>query len=362
MAVQSHDYDAAPVAPWDTRTPYEKWRDGQGIPVHSGFHIPELTALPTAAWDALGAEAAFVDLEGTESTNASYVVRIAAGEATSWRRHLYEEIVYVAQGSGVTHVRRDGGGEDVVCRWQQGSVFAIPLNRQYRHVAAAEGAFLYCVNAAPLVMNLFHDEQFVWNNPFVFGDRFDDEENDDFFSGEGRPWRHPGGFHSLETNFVRDTTSMPLAQLDGRGKGNRSLSFQFGENTLVAHISEFPSASYKKAHRHGPGAHVIFLCDGGYSTAWRESYDDQVRVDWQPNGVFVPPNWWWHQHFNTSSGPGRYVAIRWGSRKHRLDHSYDQNMTDRRDGGNQIEYEDENPDVRRAFDRDCAEHGAGQGG
>lgn len=359
MAVQSHDYDAAPMAPWDMRTPFEQWRDSQGIPVHSGFCIPEMTVLQTKPWQPLGADAAFVDLEGTESTNAAYVARIGANQATNWRRHLYEEIVYVAQGSGVTHVRRDGGGEDVVARWQRGSLFAIPLNREYRHAAGAEGAFLYCVNAAPLVMNLFHNDEFVWNNPFRFGDRFDDEENDEFFSGEGRPWRHPRGFHSLETNFVHDTITMPLAQLEERGRGNRSLSFQLGENTLVAHISEFPAGSYKKAHRHGPGAHVIFLGDGGYSTAWRDSYDDHVRVDWQPNGVFVPPNWWWHQHFNTASGPGRYLAIRWGSRKHRLDHSYDQNMTDRREGGNQIEYEDEDPAVRREFD---TARGAGDAG
>ena len=34
---------------------------------------------------------------------------------------------------------------------------------------------------------------------------------------------------------------------------------ELAQNSMGAHISQFQPGTYKKAHRHGPGAHVIIL-------------------------------------------------------------------------------------------------------
>jgi hypothetical protein len=60
---------------------------------------------------------------------------------------------------------------------------------------------------------------------------------------------------------------------------------------------------------------------------------------------------WWHQHFNTGRDPARYLALRWGSQKYQFELAQiDELLKDRREGGNQIEYEDEEPDIRQSFE------------
>ncbi len=69
-----------------------------------------------------------------------------------------------------------------------------------------------------------------------------------------------------------------------------------------------------------------------------------------------------HQHFNTSPEPARYLAIAMGSLRYPtlaekkrvwLGMDVDVNV-----GGNQIEYEDQHPDVHKMFLEALAENGA----
>jgi len=49
--------------------------------------------------------------------------------------------------------------------------------------------------------------------------------------------------------------------------------------------------------------------------------------------------------------------MRWGSRKHLINHSYEGTLVDRRQGGNQIEYDEQAPLIDELFERECARHG-----
>jgi len=140
---------------------------------------------------------------------------------------------------------------------------------------------------------------------------------------------------------------------------------------MNSHISQFPIGTYKKAHAHGPGAHVIILTGEGYSLMWpnhlgtrpyENGFGDQVvRIDWVPGSVFSPPTNWFHQHFNTGTAPALQLALRCGSQKFplgiRVAAIRAGVYTSVRQGGTLIEYEDEDPVIRTTYEDQLARKG-----
>lgn len=341
---------AAPQIPWDRRTRYEHWQEEQGLPVHRDFLIEDVLGLETAHWERLNADAAFVELVGAAETNGAYVLKIAAGQHTNAERQIIEQVYYVVKGAGKTSAV---GANDGSITWRAGTLFTVPLNSVTRH-EATEDTVMYVVTTAPLVMNLFHSDEFVFDNPAEFKDR---QVPDAYFEGEGRMYTRRGGSNLWESSVIADLPTFDLPAAPARGANNRTLCTQLGENTLISHISEFPVGTYKKCHRHGPGAHILLLGGEGYSLLWKDDFAERVRVDWSPNSLFVPPPYWWHQHFNTGPTPARYLAIRWGSPKHPLDHSYDKIAVSSADNGDQIEYENQDPVIHEQYVEECRKRG-----
>jgi hypothetical protein len=74
----------------------------------------------------------------------------------------------------------------------------------------------------------------------------------------------------LETHFVADAANLPLISVKERGAGGGDIRFNMAKGSMNSHISQFPIGTYKKAHCHGPGAHVIILSGEGYSLRWPE--------------------------------------------------------------------------------------------
>ncbi|MDE3075590.1 MAG: ethanolamine ammonia lyase-activating protein, partial [Chloroflexota bacterium] len=86
-----------------------------------------------------------------------------------------------------------------------------------------------------------------------------------------------------------------------------------------------------------------------------------VKCDWKPGTVVVPPDGWFHQHFNTGPQPARYLALRYTGIRHRQNYeSQHGEGTDLslKEGGWQIEYEDEDPSIHQLFEAELARHGA----
>jgi oxalate decarboxylase/phosphoglucose isomerase-like protein (cupin superfamily) len=230
---------------------------------------------------------------------------------------------------------------------------------------------------APVVIDLFHNVDFVFNNDYVFRDRYNGEA-DAFGAGpehihhrNAKPGEaeHTGVIDAWASAFVPDARSLGLFERSERGKANSKIELDLADNTMQAHISEFETGTYKKAHRHGPGSHVVLLNGCGYSLLWKGAIkyseaQQHVRVDFAEGTLFVPPDGWFHQHFNTSGEPARYLAATWGGegkwfmrslggggRTHRLI------QTSTRKGGNQIEYEDQDPAVNEMFDAELEKSG-----
>jgi quercetin dioxygenase-like cupin family protein len=332
------------------RSTYDDWRQAHPVPVVTGYHVRDIAAVETAPWPWKGGAGAFLDLEGTGEKNDGYLLDIAPGRSTNPMKHMYEELVYVVAGRGATSVWLDPSDKRTF-EWHAGSLFAIPLNASYQHhnASGADTARVLAVTSAPLIINLFHNLDFVYNCPFDFTDRFNGD--DDFFSGagralEGRVW---------DTNFVADVDQLPLILWDERGKGSTNRMIELADSSMCAHVSEFAVGRYKKAHRHGPGAHVVILSGEGYTLMWPEGGEPQ-RFDWGPGSLVVPPNMWYHQHFNVGDRPAKYLALRWNSAKYKV--FADTGIAeDVKHGGNQIETADEDPRIREMFEAALASRG-----
>lgn len=345
--IKSHEED---------KNTYQKWIESQGVPIHKEFSIQNLNEIPVGPWERLGARGAFIELDAVGDTNSAYILEIEPGGSVKPERHLFEETVYVLSGRGATTVWNNEG-EKRTFEWHEGSLFAVPLNawHQFYNGQGDKPARLYLVTSAPIVMNLFHNLDFVTNNDFKFTDRFDGREV--FFNGQGRDM--PG--RVWETNFVEDVRTFPLLSYGQRGGGAFNRRFELAGATLIAHVAQFPVGTYKKAHRHGAGANVIIIQGKGYSLLWEDGRENEMtRVDWGVGSVLAPPSMWFHQHFNTGPEPAKYLAIRWGSKKYPLFKSHGERAKvtiSVKEGGNQIEYEDEDPAIRKLFEEELAKNG-----
>lgn len=328
---------------------YDQWQAKQGIPVHRTFHVEDLATVPFGRWDRFGCDAAFVNLADSHITTA-IVLEVAPSTATKPVKHLFETWVYGVSGRARTTVSYPRTSEARV-EWGARSLFSPPLNTTYRHenLDASRPLRLLMVTNAPLILSLFHSERFVFENDFLFDDRFRGQA--DFFSDRGR---YLGG-RVWRTNFIPDVLEFSLRPWLPRGVSAKSFHFSMSDNTIACHLSEFAVGTYKKAHRHGPGAHVVILQGEGYSLLWEEG-KERVRVDWRAGSMFSPPEWWYHQHFNTGREPARYLALRRGGSP---EHKLRLGMTggSEETGGDQIEYEDEDPAIRETYARELAAKG-----
>ena len=329
------------------KTPYQEWLDQEGIPVYRGYYIEDLRTLKLQPWTRMGCPGAYILLEGTDEQEDAYVLEIPPGKSSNSERHLYEEFIYVLQGRGATTVWNEGGGKQTF-EWQPGSLFSPPLNTWHQHFngSGSEPARFVAVTSAPVMINLLRDPHFIFKTDHIFRDRYAGEE--EYFSAKGRSL----GECLWETNLVSDIRAFELQEHKKRGAGNSYMRFEMSNNSMLAHVSEFPVGSYKKAHRHAAGAHVIVVGGTGYSLMWPEGTEPK-KFDWKDGSVIVPPDRWFHQHFNTGSGPARYLALRWGSLKHLTGSTrYAKDVEIRREV-DQIEYEDQDPEIHRQFMAEC---------
>ena len=126
---------------------------------------------------------------------------------------------------------------------------------------------------------------------------------------------------------------------------------EFPSSAITAHMSVFPPRSYKKAHRHGAGFVIVIPKGEGYSIMWREGSDEKVVIPWHEGSCFVPPMRWFHQHFNISENPDRYLAIHPPRGLAGSGEAIENRARD------QIEYPDEDLFIREKFAQELAKNG-----
>jgi quercetin dioxygenase-like cupin family protein len=345
---------------------YLDWVQAEGIPVTEDYGI-DLFQVPTAMWPRYGVKGAAVHLKGRGDFANMFLFDIAPGQSTTPQRHLYEDVIYVLEGSGSTQVEF-ADGQKRSFEWGPKSLFAIPLNAKHRHFngSGSQRALLVSTTDLPLVMNTFHNEKFIFENDFEFIDRAGKKE---YFAGEGDLITVRPGNHMWETNFVPDLAAIELKAWGDRGAGGTNIMFVLADGTMHAHISEMPVGTYKKGHRHGPGLHVMCVTGHGYSMLWFDGQKDFLRIDWKHGVVFPPADQQFHQHFNTSNFPARYLATGVGGLRYPLTYVQrhallgikpgEKGAVSRslKEGGGQVEYEDQDSRIHQIWLDEMKKHG-----
>ena len=345
------------AAAFSPKSPYEIYQEWEGIPVYKDFIIPDLLKLELGDWARTGGKAGFVNMDGSGGTCDIMIEEIAPGGQLKPIRHMYEKAIFILEGQGATTIWNEGGKKHTL-EWQRGSLFSTPLNTWHQHFNAQGNAPVRMISLtdAPVIVNRYRNLDYIFNNNFIFSDRY---------SGGADEWGKGGRYipevkrgRVWESNFIADLWGFQPKDYKERGGDNRTTLFEFVDNTMSAHLSEFPVGKYKKAHRHGAGAHIVMLTGAGYSYLWPEGeYDNKRRVEWGRMSMFVPPMQWWHQHFNPGPEPARYLALKpWGF-KFNVEDLKDTGE-DVKKGGAQIEYDDQNPEIHRIFLSECGRRGA----
>ena len=353
------------------KTPYENLMEWEGVPVFQSLvGVEDIAELPFGPWDRIGGEACFVQLRGMiEEGSGVFVARIPPGQALEPERHLYLKAIFIIEGRGSTEVWYDEGAR-ASFEWSQGSVFAIPLNAWHRMYNGSSSPVLYVgVTTAPSAMNAIRDHDLLFN--------CDAPVHTDFHKDPGTYYVAGSEYNEVNrrwiTNFIPDIFNGALRPgMEHKVAAGIGTGYRMAGGFPTGHLSEWPVGVYHKAHHHGPGALLTGLKGEGYVLLWPHEYGmhpyqdghtgEVVEMRWQARSIYSPPAGWYHMHFNTSSETARHIAI-YGALTPRItvfDAFIGEElsiMTDSKQGGALIEYEDEDPAIRERFEAILAEKG-----
>jgi hypothetical protein len=333
---------------------YDRWMRSLGLPLHTGYFIEDLRTVPVAPWEERECLAAFIQLMGMEGVSEARVSEIPPGATLPPLKLGVDEAVYVADGQGLTTVWADEGGPKTTFEWQNRSLFLIPRNytHQFSNARGHQPARLLHYNYLPLAMSMIQEPEFFINNPSgrppapSTGELYAEARAMELSAGiadsRGRFWYG---------NFFPDMLAWDrLESLQSRGAGGQSLLMGFPNSEMSAHMSVFPAQTYKKGHRHGPGRVIVIPGGEGFSIMWIEG-QEQVLVPWHEASMFVPPDRWFHQHFNVGGSPARYLALH--PMRQFIGHG--EKVEDL--ANDQIEYAAEAPWIRQHFEAELAKRG-----
>jgi quercetin dioxygenase-like cupin family protein len=350
----------------------------EGVPVYRGIGVKRVHDLPMKPWARLGGKGSYIQLYGTEGLWGSYVVEVPAGGALKVEKHLYEKVVYVAEGRGSTEVWNEGQSSNKQqFEWSKGSLFSIPVNAYHRFVNATNTpALLICGTSAPNLMNLLDNNRLIFDCPLAITERYAGES--DYFIQRDDIAPDPlRGLAMKRTNILADIVNSELPLDNRRSPGYRRIEPHMTGNRFYLWVGQHENGRYSKAHKHSSSAVLICVKGRGYTFTWPDQLgptpwssgkgDKVLRQDYEEGGMVsaAPMSGdWYHQHFGTGTGPLRLTAW-FGPNNHDGmkpgvpgEALGDVWAWDIDKGGKAIPYRLEDPFVRQQYERELRASGA----
>ena len=352
------------------KSSYERFMISEGVPVIGGFGVNSVRDIPMTPWRRLGCDGAYFKFFGSDGVTGMYAGRIVPGGATLPERHLYEKVIYILQGEGAAEFQqRDHVPQNLL--WQSGSMFSPPMNTLHRLINHSDQPALFlAVTTAPMALDHYRNEEFIFHSEFVFSDRYNGQA--DYFSlGDGRylATNHRQWIH--QTNFIPDVREIRRDGVDGKGGRVKITRFEMAHNGLIGQLVEWPVGRYRKAHCRGVGVTLVILRSSGYSLMWPSDLgtqpyksgvaDQVIRFDWTPGSIFSPPPNWFHQHFNTGAEPAQTLAFYCGSAQFPMSRRTEGANAARKNAtqqtGTLLEFDGDDPSIRRMYEAELAKKG-----
>lgn len=360
-------------------TPFEQWVQSEGLKVITTHTVPDVLSVELDPWKRTGCLGSLLDMTHEPSDEVMinnqgtlrYLVEIPPGGTFKPEKHMYEEIFYVLKGRGATVVWNEGTPK-LTFEWERDAVFAIPLNawHEIHNGSGSESVRLYAATNMPTPFNLYGSPEFVFNCATTFNDRFDPND-ENYFSRKGNKLED----RFLQSNFIPSVTKLALDNWTHRGPGSNMNALMAG-GRFICHVSEFPPASYKKAHGFVGGQSTggrsrmgltsensyLFLSGEGYDLQWDPGLKPGPGVKFHrfdfKKGSLMTNGQAGHQHFNPSGESARYMVLRYGNERFGQREGQTQQhqgyIQERRP---QIEFKDEQPEIRALFEKECAKRG-----
>lgn len=340
---------------WHPVPRYDRWLETLKVPIQRGYYVEDLRTIQLGPWEERGCNAAILVLEGQEGVTETRVTEIPPGGTLPPLKFSLDEIVYVLDGRGLTTVWAEDRPKKTF-EWQTHSLFVLPRNYSHQ-LSNAQGnrpARILNFNYLPVAMAVFQDPKYFFDNPCTVADlNVLYGEAQEFYYSEAKYVQLGKGWGAFWVgNFFPDLTAWDkLRPMRGRGAGGSSASFVFPGTAMRVAIPTMPVGTYKKAHRHGPGISIVIPGEAdGYSIMWPPD-GEKIVIPWHEGSLFIPPNQWYHQHFNVGARPARYMPL------HTPRHPLFGGQRGERAVGNQIEYTQEEPWIRGKFEAELAKRG-----
>ena len=264
--------------------PYQDWIDAEGVQLATGRAI-NLFEIKLAPWDRFGMDGAACHVTGRCDFLSVFVFQLQAGQSSAPVRKVYEECIYVLEGSGRTIVTLSDGSKKEI-EWTKGMAFGAPVNAACVHIASTNSnARLVSFNDLRYLIALYRNEDFLFRNSAPM---------------------HKHQNEALAAGLLASAADMPLAQ-----DGKTSLALAAG--SIGCDITELASGSADLATRQMQGAHLLCLSGRGFSLTFDSDSSPLERTDWAPGVLIGLPSMAFHQHFNASDKQARVMKLELGS-------------------------------------------------
>ncbi len=277
------------------------------------------------------------------------------------QKHIFEEVFYVIDGHGSTQVETYEGKKHTF-EWGPKSLFALPLNCRYQHFngSGTQRARLYSCNNLPLVINLYR------NDAFRVPERREIP----------RARRQVGLLLRRRRTDPEDPGPPHVGnQLRARPRGLRTAEVgQARRRRLQHHVRRWPTARCTPTSRRcrsaptrratataptstscAPRAKATRCCGTTSRRTWCASTGITASSSRRPTACSTSTSTPARSRPAISPSPWAACAIPTLAEKRAVWLGMDVSV---RDGGKQIEYEDQNPKVHPMYLEALAKHGA----